>query len=441
MQSRRDAFLRREDHFFHDDARIVNGEVRRGAASVAQARPDSAMTPVQQNSPDGAGRHLSKPIKTLFIFGTRPEAIKLAPVILHMRSRPDAFSVWVCVTAQHREMLDQVTSLFGIAPDIDLDVMKPDQDLFDLTANLIAALKPVIRSEDPDWVIVQGDTTTVWTGALAAFYEGVRVGHVEAGLRTGDKRQPFPEEMNRRLCTQLTDLHFAPTQRARFALRGENIPEDRIVVTGNTVVDALLWVVDRIAKDPPPEVVDLQAWASATLGSGRVVLITGHRRESFGAGFDDICAAIAGLADSFSDVHWVYPVHLNPNVQAPVNRILGGRRNVHLLEPQPYARFAWLMQRSSLILTDSGGIQEEAPSLGKYVLVMRNTTERPEGVDAGCAELVGTEKTRIVERVSAALAYQPQASTDLASNNPYGDGRASRRIAEALLNHRIDDQR
>ncbi len=373
----------------------------------------------------------------MFVFGTRPEAIKLAPVVLHMRSRPDDFSVRVCVTAQHREMLDQVTGLFGIVPDVDLGVMRPGQDLFDLTANLITALKPAIRSEHPDWVLVQGDTTTVWTGALAAFYEGVRVGHVEAGLRTGDKRQPFPEEINRRLCTQLADLHFAPTERAGRVLREEGIGDERIVVTGNTVIDALLWVVDRITREPPPDVVELQAWASGALGSDRVVLITGHRRESFGTGFENICAAVAELADAFSDVHWVYPVHLNPNVQEPVYRILAGRPNIHLLEPQPYARFAWLMQRCSLILTDSGGIQEEAPSLGKYVLVMRNTTERPEGVSAGCAELVGTEKTRIVERVSAALASRAHVPEDRASKNPYGDGRASQRIAEALLSRRM----
>jgi UDP-N-acetylglucosamine 2-epimerase (non-hydrolysing) len=369
----------------------------------------------------------------MFIFGTRPEAIKLAPVVLQMRSRPADFDVRVCVTAQHREMLDQVTDLFGVVPDIDLGVMRPGQDLFDLTANLITALKPAIRAERPEWVLVQGDTTTVWTGALAAFYENVRVAHVEAGLRTGDKRQPFPEEINRRLCTQLADLHFAPTERAGRVLREEGIGGERIVVTGNTVIDALLWVVDRVATDPPPDVADLQKWAEETLGSGRVVLITGHRRESFGPGFERICAAIGELADTFSDVNWVYPVHLNPNVQEPVYRILGERRNVHLLKPQPYARFAWLMQRSSLILTDSGGIQEEAPSLGKYVLVMRNTTERPEGVEAGCAELVGTEKSHIVQRVSAALESQTSLGSERARKNPYGDGRASERIADALL--------
>lgn len=367
----------------------------------------------------------------MFILGTRPEAIKLAPVILHAQSRPEDFEVRVCATAQHREMLDQVLELFSISPDIDLDIMQSGQDLFDLTANLVRALKFAVREERPDWVIVQGDTTTVWTAALAAFYEGVLVGHVEAGLRTFDKRQPFPEEINRRLCTQLTDLHFAPAERSRQALLAENIPEGRIVVTGNTVVDALLWVANRIKVDPPDNVAAVQDWASRTLGSARMVLITGHRRESFGEGFENICGAIAQLSDRFRDVHWVYPVHLNPNVQEPVHRTLGGRENVHLLAPQAYAPFVWLMQRSALILTDSGGIQEEAPSLGKYVLVMRNITERPEGVDAGCTKLVGNHQDSIVEHASAFL-RSPSAGGHAVTENPYGDGQASRRIADAL---------
>jgi UDP-N-acetylglucosamine 2-epimerase (non-hydrolysing) len=369
--------------------------------------------------------------RIMFILGTRPEAIKLAPVILYAQSRPGDFEVRVCATAQHREMLDQVLELFSISPDIDLGIMSPGQDLFDLTANLVLALKPVLREERPDWVIVQGDTTTVWTGALAAFYEDVRVGHVEAGLRTFDKRQPFPEEINRRLCTQLTDLHFAPTQRSRQALLAENIPEARIVVTGNTVIDALLWVANRIEVDPPEDVVAIRKWASRTLGSDRMVLITGHRRESFGEGFENICGAIAQLSMSFRHVHWVYPVHLNPNVQEPVHRILSRRENVHLLAPQAYAPFTWLMQRSELILTDSGGIQEEAPSLGKYVLVMRNTTERPEGIEAGWTKLVGDRQDSIIEHASTFL-QNPSPGEHAVTENPYGDGQASQRIADAL---------
>ena len=371
------------------------------------------------------------PLKVLFVLGTRPEAIKLAPVVLHMKDRPGDFAVRVCATAQHRQMLDQVLEVFGIVPDVDLDLMRPGQDLFDLTANLISALKPVLRAERPDWVLVQGDTTTVWTAALAAFYEGVLVGHVEAGLRTYDKRQPFPEEVNRRLCTQLTDLHFAPTRTARQNLLHEGVPADRIVVTGNTVIDALLAVLQRIGTDPPEDVLKLRQWCDGACGEKPVVLITGHRRESFGEGFANICQAIAELSSRHRDVHWVYPVHLNPNVRGPVQSALSGLANVHLLEPLPYGPFAWLMQRSALILTDSGGVQEEAPSLGKRVLVMRNTTERPEGVQAGCVKLVGNRRESIVEAVEAELSNRPRGPDP--AENPYGDGRSSRRIADAIL--------
>lgn len=381
---------------------------------------------------EGPDRSDSVAQKVMFVFGTRPEAIKLAPVILHARSRPADFSVRVCVTAQHRQMLDQVLGVFGIAPDVDLNIMKPNQDLFDITAAVVTGMKPVLRAERPDWILVQGDTTTVWAAALAAFYEGIRVGHVEAGLRTFDKRQPFPEEINRRLCTQLADLHFAPTPRSRQNLLDEHIPDRRIVVTGNTVVDALLWMVRRLQADPPADVAAIRQWAADTFGNARMVLITGHRRESFGEGFEHICKAIRRLSETFQDVHWVYPVHLNPNVQEPVKRILSRRPNVHLVVPQPYAPFTWLMQRSTLILTDSGGIQEEAPSLGKFVLVMRNTTERPEGVEAGCVALVGNDEQRIVDGVAAALA-DPGAASGTPRRNPYGDGHASERIAEAIL--------
>jgi UDP-N-acetylglucosamine 2-epimerase (non-hydrolysing) len=372
--------------------------------------------------------------KLLFVFGTRPEAIKLAPVILHARACGEDFDVRVCVTAQHRQMLDQVLEVFGIVPDIDLNLMRPNQDLYTLTANLMTALAPVMQSERPDWVLVQGDTTTVWTAALAAFYENIRVGHVEAGLRTFDKRQPFPEEINRRLCTQLADLHFAPTSLARDNLLAEGVSDRQVVVTGNTVIDALLWVLDRIQTAPTPEVQAIRQWAEDTIDQRRMVLITGHRRESFGEGFENICGAIVELAGRFTDVHWVYPVHLNPNVQEPVRRILAGRGNVHLIDPLSYAPFAWLMQRSSLILTDSGGIQEEAPSLGKRVLVMRNTTERPEGIAAGCTQLVGNSKDGIVQAVTGCLSRQDQ-EADIQRRNPYGDGQASRRIAEGILRY------
>jgi len=371
--------------------------------------------------------------KVAFIFGTRPEAIKLAPLVLamrgHARLRPE-----VCVTAQHRQMLDQVLEIFGIVPDIDLNLMRPNQDLYTLTANLMTSMRPVMQSERPDWVLVQGDTTTVWTAALAAFYENVRVGHVEAGLRTFDKRQPFPEEINRRLCTQLTDLHFAPTALARRNLLAEGVPDRHVVVTGNTVIDSLLWVLDRIQTHSPTEVRQIQQWANQNIGDARMVLITGHRRESFGEGFENICSAIAELAGRFPDVRWVYPMHLNPNVQEPVRRILGRHPNIHLLDPLSYAPFAWLMQHSALILTDSGGIQEEAPSLGKRVLVMRNTTERPEGIEAGCTQLVGNGKDGIVSAVAACLS-RDVGESDIRRRNPYGDGQSSRRIAEGILRY------
>lgn len=371
--------------------------------------------------------------KLLFVFGTRPEAIKLAPVIL--AARDDArFDCRVCVTAQHRQMLDQVLSLFDIQPDHDLDLMQPNQTLFDLTARLIVSLKPVLEAERPDWVLVQGDTTTVWTAGLAAFYLDIPVGHVEAGLRTYDTRQPFPEEMNRRLCSSLSDLHFAPTAGSRDNLLKEAVPAARVVVTGNTVIDALLWMLARIERDPPAEVTAVREWAGERFGDRRMVLITGHRRESFGEGFQQICQAIRELAERHADAAWVYPVHLNPNVQEPVNRILGGLPNVYLREPISYAPFAWLMQRSTVILTDSGGIQEEAPSLGKPVLVMRNTTERPEGVAAGCVRLVGNRREGIVAAVEEELA-RAASGRRAPSVNPYGDGHASRRILDALARH------
>ena len=365
------------------------------------------------------------PLRVLFVFGTRPEAIKLAPLIQELQSRR-RFQVRICVTAQHRQMLDQVLKAFSLKAHRDLRIMRPGQDLFDLTARCLTKLRPVMEAERPDWVIVQGDTTTTLAASLAAFYCGVRVAHVEAGLRTHDMRQPFPEEMNRRLTSHLADLHFAPTERARQSLLAEGIREESIHVTGNTVVDALLetcrrfkgrWPKPSGLRPVPPE--------------RKVILVTGHRRESFGPGFERICRALRRIARR-KDVEIVYPVHLNPNVQRPVKQILGGLPRVQLIEPLPYVPFVGLMQTAYLILTDSGGIQEEAPSLGKPVLVMREVTERPEAVEAGTVRLTGADTGRIVAAVNELLdipaAYQAMSR----AHNPYGDGLASRRIAKIL---------
>lgn len=363
--------------------------------------------------------------KILFVFGTRPEAIKLAPVILELRARPE-FRPLVCVTAQHREMLDQVLDTFAVRPDHDLDIMRPGQDLFDVTARCLAELKPVLEKERPDWVIVQGDTTTVFAAALASFYLGIRVAHVEAGLRTYDKRRPFPEEINRRLTSPLADLHFAPTESARGNLLAEGVPESAIHVTGNTVVDALFYVRDQYRGrwPQPPGMRPIPA-------GKRLVLVTGHRRESFGEGFELICRALRRIAER-SDVEVVYPVHLNPNVQGPVFRILGNLPNVQLIEPLSYVPFVGLMEASYLILTDSGGIQEEGPSLGKPVLVMREVTERPEAVEAGTVKLVGTDVHKIVGEAFNLLDNPAAYERMSRAHNPYGDGQASRRIAQVL---------
>jgi UDP-N-acetylglucosamine 2-epimerase (non-hydrolysing) len=369
------------------------------------------------------------PVKLLFVFGTRPEAIKLAPLVLAARAQPDRFQARVCVTAQHREMLDQVLALFGIVPEHDLRVMQSDQGLSEVTARVLTRLAPVLAEERPDWVLVQGDTTTCWTAALAAVYAGVRVAHVEAGLRTYDRRQPFPEEINRRLCAQLAELHLAPTEGARANLLAERTDPADVLVTGNTALDALRWVTERLDEIRTPELAALQAWAAEALGERRMVLVTGHRRESFGEGFRSICRALARLAGAYPDVHWVYPVHLNPRVQQAVRPALGGLPNVHLLDPLGYAPFVWLMRRAELVLTDSGGVQEEAPSLRKPVLVMRNTTERPEGVAAGLARLVGTSAESI-EAGSRDVLEGRWVPADVP--NPYGDGYASERILDAV---------
>ena len=366
--------------------------------------------------------------KLCFIFGTRPEAIKLAPVILRARD-DDRFDVRVTVTGQHREMLDQMLSFFGIQPDVDLAVMEPNQSLASLTARVIQGVDVSLRQNKPDWVIVQGDTTTVWAAAISAFFNQVPVAHVEAGLRTHDKYQPFPEEINRRLAGRVADLHFAPTSWAQGNLSNENVPSERVHVTGNTVIDALQWTIKRNHESPPAETEQIVAWMDEHVGENPMVLITGHRRESFGEGFQNICESIEQLARLYLDVQWVYPVHLNPNVQGPVHAMLGDCENVHLLEPQAYPAFVALMERCRFALTDSGGVQEEAPSLGKPVLIMRSTTERPEGVEAGASKLIGTDSESIVSHCAELLDASVCRCTCI---SPYGDGRASERILDVL---------
>ncbi|WP_417911636.1 non-hydrolyzing UDP-N-acetylglucosamine 2-epimerase [Candidatus Electronema sp. TJ] len=369
-------------------------------------------------------------MKILSIFGTRPEAVKMAPVIQALQADA-AFTPRVCVTAQHRQMLDQVLELFAIRPDYDLNLMQDGQDLFDLTSRMLPVLRDVLQAEQPDMILVQGDTTTCFAGSLAAFYLRIPVGHVEAGLRTHDLHAPFPEEGNRAMTSRLAALHFAPTEQARRNLLAEGIAAERIHVTGNTVIDALLWVRDRILMN--------QDWGDVFGGAGSVirerrpfVLITGHRRENFGSGFQRICEAIALLAAQRPQLDFIYPVHLNPNVQAPVYSLLGGKANVHLIPPLDYAPFVHAMNCAKLILTDSGGVQEEAPSLGKPVLVLRETTERPEAVAAGTVRLVGTDTARIVQETERLL-DDPQLCGQMSrAANPYGDGHAAERIAAIL---------
>ena len=372
-------------------------------------------------------------LKVLSVFGTRPEAIKMAPVIKELEKHPETFQSLVCVTAQHRQMLDQVLNLFDIKPDFDLDIMKPGQDLFDVTCNVLQGLKGVLAQVKPDIVLVHGDTTTTMAATIAAYYSRVRVGHVEAGLRTHDKYAPFPEEINRKVTGAVADLHFAPTAAARDNLLREGISEESIFVTGNTVVDALLSVSERITGSE-----ELKARFDADFGfldpAKRLILVTGHRRENFGEGFENICEALADIAASHKDVEILYPVHLNPNVQEPVRRILGGGQhtNIHLIEPVDYLPFVYLMNRCYLIITDSGGVQEEAPSLGKPVLVMRQTTERPEAVQAGTVRLVGTDREAIVKETEALLCDDEIYESMSQTHNPYGDGHAAMRISEAI---------
>lgn len=367
--------------------------------------------------------------KVMVVFGTRPEAIKMAPVVKALRQTP-GIEPLVAVTAQHRQMLDQVLDLFDIKPDDDLDLMQANQGLPDLFARMLTGMSAVIERRKPDLMLVHGDTSTTLAASLAAFYAQVPVGHVEAGLRTGNMQAPWPEEMNRRLTAPLAALHFAPTQRAHDNLLAEGVPAERIHVTGNTVIDALLDVTRMIEADP-----GLQARLDAAFPfldpNRRLFLVTGHRRENFGEGFENICRALADIA-STRDVQLVYPVHLNPNVQQPVKRLLGGFDNIHLIEPLDYLPFVRLMTKAHLIITDSGGIQEEAPSLGKPVLVMRETTERPEAVEAGTVLLVGTDRERITAEALRLLDDSADYESMAKAHNPYGDGHASERIAQGL---------
>lgn len=374
-------------------------------------------------------------MKVLTVFGTRPEAIKMAPLV-HALSQDTEIESRLCVTAQHREMLDQVLHLFDLRPDYDLNIMRPEQGLTEITCRILQGLKTVFEQFRPDIVLVHGDTTTTMAASLAAFYHRIPVGHVEAGLRTGDLYSPWPEEANRKLTGHLAALHFTPTENSRQNLLRENLSDEQIFVTGNTVIDALFWVRDRILNDDRLRE-SLNARYPFLTADKKVILVTGHRRESFGGGFERICHALAEIARLHPDTQIVYPVHLNPNVSEPVNRILKDIANIRLIEPQEYLPFVWLMHRSWLILTDSGGIQEEAPSLGKPVLVMRDTTERPEAIDAGTVQLVGTNTEKIVSTVTRLLTDDEAYQSMSRAHNPYGDGHACERIVQLLKNNRV----
>lgn len=377
--------------------------------------------------------------KILLVFGTRPEAIKMAPLVKKLQAMPEAFQTIVCVTGQHREMLDQVLRLFEITPDFDLNIMKPNQDLYDITSRILLGMRDVLREVQPDIVLVHGDTTTSMAAALAAFYQQIPVGHVEAGLRTGNIYSPWPEEMNRLMTGRIASVHFSPTPLAMQNLLNEHVAEEKIVVTGNTVIDALQMVVSKLREDAAlagevaNRISEMGYDVTRLNGAKRMVLITGHRRENFGEGFLNICHAIKHLAEKYPDVDFVYPMHLNPNVRKPVLEILGeGAANVFLIEPLDYLPFVYMMQHSTLILTDSGGVQEEAPGLGKPVLVMRDTTERPEAVEAGTVLLVGTNREKIEQGVSMLLDDADCYRRMSEAVNPYGDGLACERIVNRL---------
>lgn len=378
----------------------------------------------------------------MLVFGTRPEAIKMAPLVKEFQKNTKDFRTIVCVTGQHREMLDQVLSIFEIKPDYDLNIMKQGQDLYDVTARVLTGMRDVLKEANPDIVLVHGDTTTSTAAALAAFYQQIPVGHVEAGLRTHNIYSPWPEEMNRQLTGRIATCHFAPTPLSKQNLLMENVAEDRITVTGNTVIDALYMVVDKIKQDKELDAMLERSLRDAGYDVARLkdgkalVLITGHRRENFGDGFISMCRAIKALTEKYPEVDFVYPMHLNPNVRRPIHEVFGedlsGLKNMFFIEPLEYLSFVYLMEKSTLVLTDSGGIQEEAPGLGKPVLVMRDTTERPEALEAGTVKLVGTDYDRIVSEVSALLddsAYYDRMSKAV---NPYGDGLACKRIVDVL---------
>lgn len=374
-------------------------------------------------------------MKVLTVFGTRPEAIKMAPLV-HALAEDTDFEAKVCVTAQHREMLDQVLKLFEIIPDYDLNIMKPGQDLTDITCRILEGLKSVFADFQQDVVLVHGDTATTMATSLAAFYHRIPVGHVEAGLRTGNLYSPWPEEANRKIAGHLAMYHFAPTENSRQNLLKESIPDSHIFVTGNSVIDALLWVRDKVMSDQHM-MEKLAANYPFIDPNKKMILVTGHRRESFGGGFERICHALAEIAQAHPDVQVVYPVHLNPNVSEPVKRILHDIDNIILISPQDYLPFVYLMNHAYLILTDSGGIQEEAPSLGKPVLVMRDTTERPEAVDAGTVRLVGTDTQKIVKEVNRLLTDDAEYHEMSRAHNPYGDGHACQRILAALKSNQV----
>lgn len=374
-------------------------------------------------------------MKTLIVFGTRPEAIKMAPLVHACRANR-ALQTTVCVTAQHRQMLDQVLKIFDIQPDIDLNLMRAGQDLYDVTSDVLTGMRDVISKVKPDLVLVHGDTTTAMATATAAFYAGVRVGHVEAGLRTFDIRAPFPEEFNRQVISKIASLHFAPTESSRENLLADRVPRDDVFVTGNTVIDALFWILNRIEQHSTRKK-SISNFLNSKLPfdwtTQRFVLITGHRRENFGDGFLAICEAIRQLSVKFPETHFVYPVHLNPNVQKPVFQLIDGHPNIHLIDPLEYEPFVYLLKHSYLVLTDSGGIQEEAPSLGKPVLVMRSKTERPEAVSAGTVRLVGADTSKIIDEVTSLMNDASAYNNMSKAHNPYGDGMASERIVKTLL--------
>jgi UDP-N-acetylglucosamine 2-epimerase (non-hydrolysing) len=373
--------------------------------------------------------------KVMLVFGTRPEAIKMGPLVHRLQAEQENFDVKVCVTAQHRQMLDQALKIFDIEPHIDLDIMRPGQDLFDVTAAVLLGLRDVFVKEKPDVVLVHGDTTSTLAASVAGFYAGVPVGHVEAGLRTKDMYAPFPEEFNRQVASRVARWHFAPTELSRTNLLNEGVAGDSIVVTGNTVIDALRWALARIESESERSrriTVNLDNVLPFAWRRERFVLITGHRRENFGEGFLQICEALRALSARFPSVHFVYPVHLNPKVQQPVRSLLSDLSNVHLIDPLEYEPFIYLLKHCYLVLTDSGGIQEEAPSLGKPVLVMRDVTERPEAVQAGTVQLVGASGTRILESLSHLLQDENRYRIMACAHNPYGDGTACERIVDFL---------